>query len=306
MNVFITGGAGLLGSQLIRSKPKGITVLATYHENVLLPDAVDATFVYVDIRNKDNLFEKVALFKPDAIIHTAAIGSPDVCEKNPQLAHDVNVVGTRNILSLADHTASHVYYTSTNQVFSGMNPPYSEQSIPDPVNVYGRTKVQSEKDIRESTVNATIIRLMTMYGWNNPRGQKNTATWVIEMLSKGAPIKVVDDIYNNFLWVGQAAAMIWELVSTRSTVPCIHVAGAETENRYVFAKKVAGQFSLDMSRITPVKKSFFNDEAPRPFNTVYDIGLVTSLLKEHVYTLDEGLAEMKRMQHAVVWKEYSV
>lgn len=302
MNVFITGGAGLLGSELLRSKPKGVTVLATYHENVLLPDGVDCTFVNTDIRDENILLEHVLPFKPDAIIHTAAIGSPDICEKDPKRAHDVNVVGTRNIVSLAGQTGSHVFYTSTNQVFSGIQPPYSEKSTPDPVNVYGRTKVQSEKDIRESNVAATIIRLMTMYGWNNPKGQKNTATWVIEMLSKGIPIKVVDDIYNNFLWVGQASSIIWELVTKKSTIPLIHIAGAETENRYVFAKKVAEQFSLDTSLITPVKKSYFKDEAPRPLNTVYDISLLKSLTSCHIFSLDEGLEDMKKTRKDVTWK----
>lgn len=306
MNVFITGGAGLLGSALLRSKPVNIRVLATYHDNVLLPEGVDASFVNADIRNKEELLEKVIPFSPDVIVHTAAIGSPDVCEKDPGRAHDVNVVGTKNILELAEKTGAYVYYTSTNQVFSGKNPPYSETSVPDPVNVYGRTKVQSEHVIRESDVNATIIRLMTMYGWNNPRGQKNTATWVIEMLNKQSPIKVVDDIYNNFLWVGQAAGMIWELVSKKINIPVVHIAGADTENRYVFAEKVSEIFSLDSSLITPVKKSFFKDEAPRPLNTVYDIRQVRSLLTYHVYTLKEGLTEMKKTQEDVRWKEHPI
>ena len=304
MKVFITGGAGLLGSALLRNVPKNVTAFATYHENLLLPKVKNVTFFRLDIRDRLHVKKILQEVKPEVIIHTAAKGSPDFCEFHQKEAWDINVIGTRNILAIAEKLLARVLFTSTNQVFSGKNPPYSETSKRDPVNFYGKTKVQTEDDINKSKANAKIIRLMTMYGWGNPKGQKNTAMWVIDMLTQRKSIKVVDDIYNNFLWVGQAVEALWEEVTHDRVENILHIAGKEIENRYEFAQKVAKVFDLSQDLILPVQKSYFKEEAPRPMNTIYNINLFEKTFTTKAVTLSEGLKAMRREKSKVLWEEY--
>ncbi len=303
MKVYITGGTGLLGSSLLRTVPKKFTLFSNYHINKLIPDIPIADFSYLDITNKKQVETVFSKIRPHYIIHTAAKSSPDFCEDNPQEAYRVNIEGTRNVLFFGNKFGSKVIIMSTNQVFSGINPPYTEESERDPVNVYGKTKVQNEDEILTGKYKGTVIRLMTLYGWGNPHGQKNSAMWVIDMLSKNQKIKVVDDIYNNFLWVEDASNAIWKMILTDKELKLIQIAGEETTNRYLLAKMIANVFKLDDTLITPVKKSYFKDEAPRPLNTVYDIGCLKKKLKFYPLMLKEGIIEMKRASKSVKWKK---
>jgi dTDP-4-dehydrorhamnose reductase len=300
MKIYITGGTGLLGSELLRSAPAGYELFANYHVNRNVPDTSNVKFSHLDITQKRQVTKLMINIKPDIIIHTAAKSSPDFCEKHKSEAEKINIEGTRNILQVSNKIGSKVLIISSNHVFSGNNPPYSESSERDPVNYYGKTKVQNEDDVLQGDYNATVIRLMTLYGWGNPKGQKNTAMWVIDMLTQKKSIKVVDDIYNNFLWVDDAAKCIWKIVEDKIDVKLIQLAGAETASRYEFALKVAEIFKLDTSLISPVPKSYFQDEAPRPYNTIYDL----SLMKEKLFkplVLAEGIELMKKKQKKLIW-----
>ena len=303
MKIFITGGAGLLGSMLLRSAHKKVKLFTSYHENKLIPKINRSAFLYLDIRDKKNVDALVNKIKPQVIIHTAAKGSPDFCEFNQKDAWDINVEGTRNILLAGKNINAKVIFTSSNQVFSGKKPPYSENSPLDPVNFYGKTKVESEKDVHKNK-NAIIARLMTMYGWANPAGQNNTGNWVVNMLSKKEPIKVVDDIYNNFLWVGQAADALWKLALGKYDLKLVNIAGGETANRFDFAVKVAKAFNLDTKLISPVRKSYFKEEAPRPMNTIYNIALFKKTLKIKALSLNEGLRAMRKLEKGIKWQMF--
>ena len=302
MKVLITGGTGLLGSQLLRSAPDGVQLFATYHTNLLLPQVENTDFSQLEITDAIAVRKLMKQIRPDVVIHTAAKSSPDFCEKFPEDAWKINVQGTRNVMKYGSDIGAKVFIMTSNHVFSGKNPPYKESSQRDPVNRYGKTKLQNEEDAMHGRYNATVLRLMTMYGWGNPAGQKNTAMWVIDMLSSEKSIKVVDDVYNNFLWVGQAADIIWRLVNEKRRMKLLQIAGAEVADRYTFAKKVANVFSLDTSLLSAVPKSFFQDEAPRPLNTIYDTKQVEKIiLPDNLFNLMEGLKAMKKFQPTTTW-----
>ena len=83
--------------------------------------------------------------KPNIIIHTAGLIHPLTCEENKELAWEINVIGTKNILDCSREFKSKLVYISTDYVFDGKNNPYDELDQPNPLNYYGQTKFESEK-----------------------------------------------------------------------------------------------------------------------------------------------------------------
>lgn len=302
--VLITGGGGLVASTLIRKAPEVFDVHATIHENKTIVDGYVVPFHPVDIRKEQEVKKILSNIKPDIIIHTAAKGSPDYCEKHPEDAQNTNVLGTRYVLESAKEIQAQVFVFSSNQVFSGTNPPYNELSPVGPINVYGQTKKQNEQDA-QSYPNAFIVRPMTMYGWANPKGQQNLANTIVRSLRAGSPMNITQDMFNNYLYVGQMADMMWELVEMKDPPKIIHIAGNEKASLSGFALHVAEVFGLPLRLIQPVPKSFFKEESARPMDTTYDISLLRRTFHTKPLDLISGLRRMKQAEHDTQWKTLS-
>jgi len=305
MNVLITGATGLLGSALLRSQPKGVNVIGSHHKHLYIPSTSNAQFLPLELKEQKSVSEIFRLANPQVVIHTAAKSSPDYCEKSRQDAHETNVLGTQRVIEEARKYNAAVFLMSSNQVFSGTNPPYAETTPVSPINEYGRQKVANE-DYANKHKHAHIVRLMTMYGWPHPDGTKNSAIWAIEKLTAKEQIKVVDDVYNNFLWVGQAAQILWKMVKGKTNPKTLHIAGKNALSRYGFVREVAEVFDLDDSLSTPVPKSYFQDEAPRPLNTIYTTSLLEKIYKVKPLTVHEGLTQMKKEQKQLSWDTITI
>ncbi len=301
MKILITGGAGLVASTLFRKAPSKYTLHATIHENKMVADLSSVFYHPVDIRDKDAVDRMVDAIKPDTIIHTAAKGSPDFCDKYPKDAWDINVGGTLNMLEAAHKIGTRIFVLSSNQVFDGNSPPYDELSEPSPINVYGKTKKQNELDAKKFS-NAVIIRPITMYGWANPRGQQNMANTVVKKLRNDEKMNVTQDMFNNYLYVGFMADTLWGLVDMKMPPKVIHVAGKDKASLSDFSILVARTFDLDTKLITPVPKSFFGDESARPLDTSYQTKLLQEVMQIKPITLQDGLIKMKKAEMLTTWK----
>ncbi len=256
--ILITGGTGLLGKALIETNPS-YNIIPTYFPNK--PDTKTGVFNELNITDKDKVLSSIKLVNPDVIIHTAAIGDVDYCEKNKDKSWATNVEGTKNIIEAAKECNAKIIYISSNAVFDGSNPPYREEDRVNPLSYYGETKVVCERLVRNSGLDYAIVRAILMYGWNNPLERQNMLTWI---LGSKTPLKIVDDIYSNPLLATNCAEAIWAIIKKKRT-GIYHVAGADCMSRYDFALKIVEVFGLDIS-ISPVPDSYFGF-APRPLNT---------------------------------------
>lgn len=292
MRVFITGSTGLLGTALFYNAPTGIILGGSVNKNRFLPNVGNVYYEYMDITRPRVVERVLTNFKPDVVIHTAGIGNVDYCEQHQEEAWAVNVEGTRNVANAAKQLDATMLFTSTNSIFNGTNPPYHEESVPDPLEYYGKTKVQSEQDLRDLGVDHILIRLITMYGWNNPYERQNPVTWAIDKLKQNQELKMVTDVYNNFLKVESAAEGIWKAIldNHRGT---FHLAGADMHNRYQLVRQTAKIFGLNQKLITPVTLDFFPSHAPRPKNTTFKIHKMKKTLGVIPVELREGLKHMK-------------
>jgi len=293
MRVLLTGGSGLLGSEFLRQAPPGWDIAVAVHRNSpLTRTGPRQSTVPLDITNREQVKEAIAAIRPEAVVHLGSIGSLDQCKDNPAQAHLVNVEGTRNLLEFSAPYAPQFVFSSTMYVFDGQNPPYDEEATPNPVNYYAETKLEAEALVSAMSSRPLILRPMVMYGWHAPAQRKNWVTWLMDKLRKGEAVKVVDDVYNNYLWVGDGAKAIHEALN-KDLHGIFHLGGPEVANRYDFSKKIAETFGLPEELIGRVSSEHFSSLAQRPGNTACSVQKMREILGIEPLGIEEGLRAMK-------------
>lgn len=290
--ILITGGTGLLGVAIQRFAPKDIQGFSIYFPGRYLPGRLPFFVRSADVSDMKQMQSVFEWAMPDVVIHTAAVGSVDFAEKNRKQTRKVNVGGTEVVVALCKIFKSRLVYISSNAVFDGQSPLYSETSSVNPINYYGQLKVEAENIVRESNILWSIVRPILMYGWPYQGERDNPVVWWVRSLENGKPIKVVDNVFSKPLPSWSCAEVVWEIIRQQRT-GIYHAAGRDHLSLYQFALKVAEVFNLDIRLITPVPDSYFPEIAPRPRDTSFDTTKIESELNIKPVSVIEGLSRMK-------------
>ena len=191
MRIAITGSKGQLGTAL--------------QEELAADELLPIDLPQYDITDLEAITSAVAAFAPDVIIHAAAITDVDGCERNPELAYRVNVLGTRNMAVAAQQCGAAMVYISTDYVFDGTkDEPYWEYDTPAPQSVYARTKQVGEDLVRSLVARHYVVRIAWLYG----AGPRNFVRTVIRLAQeKGALTMVTDEVGSPTLAPDVAAAL---------------------------------------------------------------------------------------------------
>jgi dTDP-4-dehydrorhamnose reductase len=283
--VLITGASGFLGRYLLKDSPQNTQILAQYFKHPIHSTGDEVQSLELDLTKSP--FDKLAEFKPDVIIHAAAQSSIDACESKPEEAWRINFEATEKLVDFAKEMKCRFIYTSTDIVFDGKKGHYSEKDIPNPINVYGQTKLESEKYILENLKNSVVARLALFYG-KALNGTPSFTELMLENLRAGKKVNAFTDQYRSPLPVSQLAQAIWELVDSDFR-GVIHIGGSERISRYDMAKILCQQFNLPLRLVNPVFSHEVNLMAFRPLDCSLDISLAASLLKTQLIGYTTGL-----------------
>lgn len=268
--VLITGSNGLLGQTLasIFSREGDYKVVVSSIEN--LP-AIDYGYTYhqLDITNKDQVKNLVADIKPEIIINAAAMTNVDLCETERELCWKLNVDAVKHLIIASRIVNAKVVHYSTDYVFDGMNGPYIEEDIPNPVSFYGRSKLASENALVSSGIDYLIIRTMVLYGVG-VNIKPNFAIWLIDKLKNEQPVNIVTDQIGNATIVDDLAFGTLRLLE-RNKTGLYNIAGEDILSRYDFTLKMCEVFGFDKRLVLPLLTKELNQPAPRPTNS----GLIT-------------------------------
>jgi dTDP-4-dehydrorhamnose reductase len=284
--LLVTGASGLLGNKIVALTKNDYTVIPIHktkplHSNSLKLDITDAIEVL-------NLLGKL---RPDAVVHTASETNVDKCEIEKEQAWKINVEGTRNIAEACQEVNAKLVYISTDYVFDGEKGLYDEEDNPNPINYYGLTKLEGEKQVIEHCKNYAILRTSVLYGCHP--WKQNFATWAINQLKQGKEITVVDDHYNTPTLADNLAEMAVE-VTKKDLQGLYHASGRERISRYEFAKQIAKTFNLSSDLIKPVKMSQLTAWiAKRPKDSSLNTDKIQKQLKTKPLNITEGLNKMK-------------
>ncbi len=200
--ILITGGYGQLGTALSE---------VLENEDILLTDSDS-----MDITDKDQVKKVFNEYKPDWLVHGAALTNVDGCEENPELADKVNHLGTKILAEQCKKSGVKMIYISTDYIFDGAKgAPYLEDDKPNPQSAYGRTKLEGEKDAR-SIVGAYVLRTSWVYGQGH-----NFVGAMLKLADKTDGIKVVNDQFGRPTYALDLAKAIRDVIKKQPPLPVV-------------------------------------------------------------------------------------
>ena len=289
--LLITGIHGLVGQYLFKILDlwKG-TVVMTGKGGCRLPGS---SFIYteMDIASKARVFEVFERYRPQVVIHSAALAQPDHCELNREEAMLVNVEGTENVLRASALTGAFFVHMSTDFVFSGFDGPYDEGSVPSPVNFYGVTKLWAEEKVKSYPFPWAIIRTALVYGNVFAGTRSNMISWVKGELENGRPIKVVGDQLRTATYAGDLASAILT-IAERKAEGVWNISGPDPLSPWEIAVSVADHLGLNGSLISKVDASIFSQPATRPLQTPLVIDKAILQLGYRPMSFAEGMKKV--------------
>jgi dTDP-4-dehydrorhamnose reductase len=258
MRVLVTGAGGQLGRELCETG-KGWTA----GDEPL--DIVGLDRRQLDVTDPSACREAIAAYRPDAVIHAAAWTAVDRAEEEPDEAFRVNAAGTRNMAVAAREGGAKFCYVSTDYVFDGRSSvPYSEYDLPNPLNVYGKSKLAGERLTQSLADRWFIVRTSWVYGAYG-------ANFVNTMLRLGAEretVRVVRDQIGSPTWTRDLAEFLLRLVTTEG-YGIYHATNAGHCSWYEFAKAIFEEKGLPAT-VVPCTTDEFPRPAPRPAYSVLD------------------------------------
>lgn len=296
-SILVTGSTGLAASKILQRSRGGDILVQLLGRNWPLDGMLSsAPFHEADLLDRDAIMDAVRRSKALYIIHTAAMTDVDGCEREPDLAWQINVEGTRHVAEAAAALGLHLVFVSTDYVFSGEHGPYRETDAVDPRSVYGKTKLAAEQIIAELCPSAAIARTSTLYGYS-PGVRPNFVTWLVGQLREKKPVTIVTDQISSPTLAENLAEMLLMLSAKRSS-GVYHTVGGEWMSRFDFALAVADAFNLDRSLINPCVTADLHQLAPRPAHSGLIVDKIRTLDAEPM-SVKEALGSMQRQMEKV-------
>ncbi len=302
--ILITGSNGLLGQKLIyallkRNQENTIwDILATSRGENRMRTQAGYAYQPLDLTDALAVNACIETFRPDVVIHTAAMTNVDACELDPAACQLQNVTVVAHQLKALEKLKTttynpHFIHLSTDFVFDGENGPYRETDLPNPLSHYAQSKLDSEKLVLASSLRTAIARTIIVYGIVDGMSRSNLILWAKGALEKGQQINVVDDQFRAPT-LAEDLAEGCLLIAEKNATGIFHLSGKETASILDWVYQVADFWKLDKSLITPAKSETIKQPARRPPRTGFIIDKAMHELGYAPHSFSEGLALLDR------------
>ena len=290
MKILITGSNGLLGQKIVQiCLKRGIDFLATSNGENRNPDCPSNKYSEMDITNQMQINTVFTSYYPTHIIHTAALTNVDYCELHPNECNEVNVIATDKLWNEAQKINAHLQLLSTDFIFDGLRGNYSETDIPSPVSIYGQSKVDAESILLKSENNNwSIARTIIVYGTANNLSRTNIVLWSIDALTKGDPMKIINDQFRMPTWADDLAWGCLEICS-RDKIGIFNLCGPDLMAVDEIVFRIAKHIEKSTDNIEIISSSTLNQPAKRPPRTGFDLTKSKEVLGYMPKTLESTL-----------------
>lgn len=261
--VLVTGAAGLLGRQIVRLFSRGCDLRATDREEC-------------DVTSPVEVRREIGSFCPDLVLHCAAFTAVDGAETEREAAFRLNETGTRNVARACREGGALLVAYGTDYVFDGTDRrPYREDDPPNPISVYGESKLAAERALAEEAPEWLLIRTQWLFGPGGP----DFVSAILRKADREGAVRVVTDQVGCPTFASDLAAATSRLLEAGAR-GIVHFSNAGQTSFFdyaVFLLAVAGRGG---ARVEPVKTADFPKEvypAPRPLHSVLDKAKYTGI-----------------------------
>ena len=299
--ILVFGSGGLVGfkiSNLIIDND--YEFFGTY--NLRNPVFGDEKTMKLDVREYDKVKKLIENTKPDIIVNSCSLTGVDYCEKHEDEAFKLNVGFVSQLFSVCKNYNIKLVHLSSDSVFDGTKTiPYVEEDQPNPINVYGKTKYESEKIILQNP-NHLVVRATVLYGWlpkflakceTSSMKPMNFGQWLIQQLQNEKEIRIITDEISSPIIADDFAKAVLHL-SVNNFGGLYHLAPDIIINRYEFSCKIAEKLSLNKNLIIPITNKELGRDANSGFNRCLNSQKARKQTGFSFMNLDESLNILKR------------
>jgi dTDP-4-dehydrorhamnose reductase len=290
--ILVTGASGLLGASFVsvaRQHYKHLVQLSYQHP---LPGS-GLESVRVDLTDHKEVEKLLHSLRPDWIVHCAALTDVDGCEEQPEKAWLINTTASRNLAREARVLGAGFVYISTDSVFDGQKGDYSEDDIPNPINVYAQSKFAGEQAVVQELPRSLIIRT-NIYGWNL-QDKLSLAEWMLTRLEINQTIPAFEDVIFSPILVNDLSEILVNMMERQMT-GLYHVAGSESCSKYQFALGIASVFGMDRGLVHATSIADASLKAPRPRKISLNTAKAARDLGKAMPDLLSGLQHFKALR----------
>ncbi len=247
MRVLVLGAQGMLGQDLVE--------IFTAECEMIGWD-----FAEIDITREQETVEKIRKIRPHTIINCAAYTNVDGCETHRDRAFLVNAEGAKHVALASTAAKARLIHLSTDYVFDGTGTiPYEENSPPNPLSVYGKSKLQGEIYVRQFGEDPLIIRTAWLYG---PRG-KNFVEAILAQAATRKQIRVVNDQKGSPTFTKDLSQAV-KILMKKSEGGIFHVTNSGSCTWHEFALRILVEKGLGHISVLPISSDELGRPASRP------------------------------------------
>ena len=281
--ILVTGSAGLIGTQIVKDLlDNNIQVYSCY--NKTKPEL--GIITHLDLTKKDDIVNTMNRIKPDVVIHLGAMTDVELCETETELAKKINTDATEILALESEKYNTFFVYMSTDYVFDGKVGMKKENDKTNPINFYGKSKLDGERVFKKITTPNVIVRTSTPFGIHSKK--ISFPIWVKKNLELKKEISVVVNQYTSPSYVPNISKMIIEIMERKIT-GIIHLAGATKISRYDFAVQISKIINVNKQFLKLTKMDQMDWKAQRPADSSLSVSKANKILKNKPEKIEDSL-----------------
>jgi dTDP-4-dehydrorhamnose reductase len=270
--LLFTGASGFLGFNFLRLFNRRFEITGTCLTH--LPERSPVPCQRLDLTDQAHVRAFFRDFRPEAVIHAAALSNPNTCQARPEDSRTANLEATAFLAQLCADADIPFVFTSTDLVFDGESAPYREADPPRPVSLYGEHKARAEAEVLSRHPGAVVCRMPLMYGESGPVNP-SFLDFMLKAVVEGRALTLFTDEWRTPVSGADAArglALALDLAMAGDFRGILHLGGRERLSRYEFGEiflRVLGR-----PEVTP--KACLRADVPMPAPRPRDVSLASA------------------------------